>query len=55
MKEVLCIGSGKQLMNIANKLLTSGVDLGIKLELEEPKKISDYGNELNLLTSRKES
>ena len=50
MKEVLVIGSGKTLLNIATKLLTSGVDIGIKIELEEPKKLSDYGDELKLLT-----
>lgn len=53
MKAVLVIGSGKTLMSIANKLLTRGDDLGIKIELEEPKKLSDYGNELKLLTMRK--
>lgn len=50
MKEVLVIGSGKTLLNISNKLLTRVCDIGVKIELEEPKKLSDYGDELKLLT-----
>ena len=53
MKEVLVIGSGKTLLNIATELLTSDVDLDIKIETEETKKLSDYEGELNLLTRRK--
>lgn len=58
MKEVLCYGEGKGkgLSKLVNKMLASGTsfeELGIKIEIEEQKKISDYGDELKVLTRKK--
>lgn len=58
MGDVLCYGDvkGKGVSKLVNKMLASGTsceELGIKIEIEEQKKISDYGDELNLLTRKK--